>query len=89
MRARDWLVDMRKGRCRVVSTNIFFRVAATLIRVVLAQLEQFVENDYTVVMFSGGAVYRPGWGWLFKAYRSLNRRQVVYCRRVQSIAIEA
>jgi hypothetical protein len=45
-------------------------------RVVLAQLEQFVENDYTVVMFSGGAVYRPGWGWLFKAYRSLNRRQV-------------
>ncbi|KAF9425011.1 hypothetical protein BGZ94_007926 [Podila epigama] len=45
-----------------------------ILRVVLAQLEQFVENDYTVVMFSGGAVYRPGWRWLFKAYRSLNRR---------------
>lgn len=46
----------------------------TLSRVVLAQLEQFVESDYTVVMFSGGALYRPGWRWLFKAYRSLNRR---------------
>ncbi|KAF9910734.1 hypothetical protein EC991_005719 [Linnemannia zychae] len=46
----------------------------TILRVVLAQLEQFVESDYTVVMFSGGAMYRPGWGWLFKAYRSLNRR---------------
>ncbi|KAK3829692.1 MAG: Rho GTPase activation protein [Linnemannia gamsii] len=46
----------------------------TILRVVLAQLEQFVENDYTVVMFSGGALYRPGWRWLFKAYRSLNRR---------------
>ncbi|KAG0350968.1 hypothetical protein BG005_009518 [Podila minutissima] len=45
-----------------------------ILRVVLAQLEQFVENDYTVVMFSGGAIYRPGWRWLFKAYRSLNRR---------------
>ncbi|KAG0308325.1 hypothetical protein BGZ98_008307 [Dissophora globulifera] len=46
----------------------------TILKVVLAQLEQFVENDYTVVLFSGGAVYRPGWKWLFKAYRSLNRR---------------
>ncbi|KAG9325599.1 hypothetical protein KVV02_004901 [Mortierella alpina] len=46
----------------------------TILRVVLAQLEQFVENDYTIVMFSGGAIYRPGWRWLFKAYRSLNRR---------------
>ncbi|KAG0049232.1 hypothetical protein BGZ83_005931 [Gryganskiella cystojenkinii] len=46
----------------------------TILRVILAQLEQFVENDYTVVMFSGGVVHRPGWGWLFKAYRSLNRR---------------
>ncbi|KAF9431687.1 hypothetical protein BGZ76_011837 [Entomortierella beljakovae] len=25
-------------------------------------------------MFSGGARYRPGWKWLFKAYGSLNRR---------------
>ncbi|KAG0367986.1 Rho GTPase activation protein [Gamsiella multidivaricata] len=46
----------------------------TILSVVLAQLDQFVENDYTVVMFSGGALYRPGWKWLFKAYRSLNRR---------------
>ncbi|ORY97094.1 Rho GTPase activation protein [Lobosporangium transversale] len=45
----------------------------TILRIVLAQLEQFVENDYTVVMFSGGALYRPGWKWLFTAYRSLNR----------------
>lgn len=45
-------------------------------RVVLAQLEEFVENDYTVVLFSGGARYRPGWKWLFRAYRSLGRRYV-------------
>ncbi|KAF8937377.1 Rho GTPase activation protein [Dissophora ornata] len=45
-----------------------------ILRVVLAQLEQFVENDYTIVMFSGGAMYRPGWKWLFRAYRSLSRR---------------
>lgn len=91
MRARGWLVGMRKGGGRIVPTNIFFlfRVTATLIRVVLAQLEQFVENDYTIVMFSGGALYRPGWGWLFKAYRSLNRRQVDFYRKVQLIATEA
>ncbi|KAG0244392.1 hypothetical protein BGX31_009221 [Mortierella sp. GBA43] len=45
----------------------------TILRDVLAQLEQFVENDYTVVLFSGGARYRPGWTWLFRAYRSLGR----------------
>ncbi|KAF9978277.1 hypothetical protein BGZ73_003084 [Actinomortierella ambigua] len=45
-----------------------------LLRVILAQLEHFVENDYTVVMFAGGAVHRPSWAWLFKAYRGLNRR---------------
>ncbi|KAF9164663.1 hypothetical protein DFQ27_009268 [Actinomortierella ambigua] len=45
-----------------------------LLRVILAQLEHFVENDYTVVMFAGGAVHRPSWTWLFKAYRGLNRR---------------
>ncbi|KAF9941229.1 hypothetical protein BGZ65_004474 [Modicella reniformis] len=45
-----------------------------ILRVVLDQLEEFVENDYTVVMFSGGARYRPGWKWLFMAYRSLGRR---------------
>ncbi|KAF9577658.1 hypothetical protein BGW38_007002, partial [Lunasporangiospora selenospora] len=46
----------------------------TILRVVLGQLEQFVENDYTVVMFSGGALYRPGWGWLWRAYTSLSRK---------------
>ncbi|KAJ1974698.1 hypothetical protein H4R35_003490 [Dimargaris xerosporica] len=41
---------------------------------ILNKLDEFVENDYTVVLFASGAKHRPGWTWLFKAYRSLSRK---------------
>ncbi|KAI9594140.1 Rho GTPase activation protein [Syncephalis fuscata] len=41
---------------------------------ILAKLDQYVENDYTTILFSGGARYRPGWSWLFKAYNQLGRK---------------
>ena len=33
-----------------------------------------VEADYTVVFFAAGARHNPGWNWVWKAYRSLNRK---------------
>ncbi|KAI8053364.1 divergent CRAL/TRIO domain-containing protein [Syncephalis plumigaleata] len=45
-----------------------------LLTQILSRLDHFVENDYTVVLFSGGARYRPGWSWLFKAYNQLGRK---------------
>ncbi|KAI8646110.1 Rho GTPase activation protein [Parasitella parasitica] len=41
---------------------------------ILARLDEFVENDYVLVFFSSPARYRPGWMWLLKAYRSLDRK---------------
>ncbi|KAK9710779.1 hypothetical protein K7432_008224 [Basidiobolus ranarum] len=45
-----------------------------MLPLILAKLDQFVESDYTVVLFSGGAVYRPSWVWLLKAYSKLSRK---------------
>jgi len=33
-----------------------------------------VEADYTVIFFAAGARHNPGWSWVWKAYRSLNRK---------------
>ncbi|KAG9295652.1 hypothetical protein G9A89_002970 [Geosiphon pyriformis] len=41
---------------------------------ILRKLDLFVESDYTVVFFAGGAQHRPGWAWIFKAYKSLSRK---------------
>ncbi|CAG8785162.1 3401_t:CDS:2, partial [Gigaspora rosea] len=40
---------------------------------ILQKLDIFVESDYTVVLFAGGAKYNPGWAWMFRAYKSLSR----------------
>ncbi|RKP38617.1 Rho GTPase activation protein, partial [Dimargaris cristalligena] len=45
-----------------------------MLSMILYKLDEFVENDYTVVLFTSGATNRPGWTWLFKAYRSLSRK---------------
>ncbi|RKP15189.1 hypothetical protein BJ684DRAFT_14532 [Piptocephalis cylindrospora] len=42
-------------------------------RRILIKLDELVENDYTLVFFSGGAKYRPGWAWLFKSYQQMSR----------------
>ncbi|CAG8492172.1 1376_t:CDS:2 [Paraglomus occultum] len=41
---------------------------------ILQRLDLFVESDYSVVFFAGGAKYRPGWSWILKAYSSLGRK---------------
>ena len=33
-----------------------------------------VEADYTVVFFAAGGKHAPSWNWVWKAYRSLNRK---------------
>ena len=39
-------------------------------------LDQYVESDYTLVVFQYGLVYanRPSFNWLTQAYRSLDRK---------------
>ncbi|KAI9097248.1 Rho GTPase activation protein [Phlyctochytrium arcticum] len=46
----------------------------TLLSIILARLDEFVENDYVIVFFSGGASYKPGWGWMIQAYKNLSRK---------------
>ncbi|KAI8976018.1 Rho GTPase activation protein [Pilobolus umbonatus] len=41
---------------------------------IMGRLGDFVENDYVLVFFASPARYRPGWFWLLRAYRSLDRR---------------
>lgn len=45
-----------------------------LLDTILLKLDEFVENDYTCIMFVGGNVNRPGWTWLLRAYRQLGRK---------------
>ncbi|KIY65642.1 RhoGAP-domain-containing protein [Cylindrobasidium torrendii FP15055 ss-10] len=40
---------------------------------VLSYLNLYVEADYTVVFFAAGSRHTPGWNWVWKAYRGLNR----------------
>ncbi|KAJ3184139.1 hypothetical protein HDU87_004985 [Geranomyces variabilis] len=37
------------------------------------RLNEFVLNDYVVVLFAAGNKYQPGWSWLYKAYSHLGR----------------
>ncbi|KAG8890717.1 hypothetical protein FRB98_006221 [Tulasnella sp. 332] len=41
---------------------------------ILAHLDAYVENDYTVVFLTAGGKHTPGWNWVWKAYRSLDRK---------------
>ncbi|KAJ7228116.1 hypothetical protein B0H12DRAFT_232663 [Mycena haematopus] len=41
---------------------------------ILSYLNLYVESDYTVVFFAAGGKHTPGWNWVWKAYRSLNRK---------------
>jgi hypothetical protein len=43
--------------------------------------DEFVENDYVLVFLAAPAVYRPPWLWLLKAYRALDRRYTLCCRK--------
>ncbi|KAF9643487.1 CDC42 rho GTPase-activating protein [Thelephora ganbajun] len=41
---------------------------------ILSYLNLYVEADYTVIFFAAGARHNPGWNWVWKAYRGLNRK---------------
>ncbi|KAF8811575.1 Rho GTPase activation protein [Phlegmacium glaucopus] len=41
---------------------------------ILSYLDLYVEADYTVVFFAAGGNHAPSWNWVWKAYRSLNRK---------------
>ena len=36
--------------------------------------DRLVEADYTVIFFATGSNHAPSWNWVWKAYRSLNRK---------------
>ncbi|KAI9485788.1 MAG: Rho GTPase activation protein [Benjaminiella poitrasii] len=41
---------------------------------IIARLDEFVQNDYVLIFFSSPAKHQPGWMWLLKAYRVLDRK---------------
>nr|CAG8550084.1 7802_t:CDS:10 [Entrophospora candida] len=57
---------------QVSRTSLDEEALAEYVRI-LYKLDLFVESDYTVVLFTGGAKHKPGWTWMFKAYKSLSR----------------
>ena len=44
-----------------------------------------VEADYTVIFFAAGARHNPGWNWVWKAYRSLNRKYRKNLKKLVSV----
>ncbi|KAJ2456979.1 hypothetical protein GGF42_002946 [Coemansia sp. RSA 2424] len=45
-----------------------------LLNLILFRLEDFVESDYTVVLFAANARYKPTVKWMYTAYRRLGRK---------------
>ncbi|EPQ27841.1 uncharacterized protein PFL1_04586 [Pseudozyma flocculosa PF-1] len=41
---------------------------------IIATLDLFAENDYTVIYLASGGRHRPGWNWLWKSYKRLGRK---------------
>ncbi|KAJ3153394.1 hypothetical protein HDU86_005224 [Geranomyces michiganensis] len=48
------------------------------------RLNEFVLNDYVVVLFAAGNKYQPGWSWLYKAYSHLGR---TYRKNLKSLYV--
>ncbi|KAJ2348156.1 hypothetical protein GGF43_004616, partial [Coemansia sp. RSA 2618] len=55
-----------------------------LLNLILFRLDEFVENDYTVVMLTSGARNTMSWAWMAKAYRRLDRK---YRKNVKSVYV--
>lgn len=55
-----------------------------LLNLIIFRLDEFVENDYTVVMLTSGAQHTPGWQWMTKAYRRLDRK---YRKNVKNVYV--
>ncbi|KAJ3024205.1 hypothetical protein HKX48_004478 [Thoreauomyces humboldtii] len=55
-----------------------------LLNFLFQRLDDFVENDYVLVLFAAGTMHQPGWSWLYKAYTHLGRNPK-FARKVQWI----
>ncbi|KAJ1724426.1 hypothetical protein LPJ53_001326 [Coemansia erecta] len=55
-----------------------------LLNLIIFRLDEFVESDYTVVMLTSGAKHSPGWNWMTKAYRRLDRK---YRKHVKNVYV--
>jgi len=54
---------------------------------ILSYLNLYVEADYTVIFFAAGARHNPGWNWVWKAYRSLNRKYRKNLKKLVSFCV--
>ncbi|PVU99092.1 hypothetical protein BB560_005558 [Smittium megazygosporum] len=45
-----------------------------LLNLIMFRLDEFVENDYTLVFFAANCEHKPNIKWLFKAYKRLTRK---------------
>lgn len=45
-----------------------------LLNLILFRLDDYVESDYSVVLFAANARYKPSIKWLYTAYRQLGRK---------------
>ncbi|TPX60576.1 hypothetical protein PhCBS80983_g01671 [Powellomyces hirtus] len=56
----------------------------TLLNFFFQRLNDFVENDYVVVLFAAGIQHQPGWSWLYKAYSHMGRK---YRKNLKSLYV--
>ncbi|KAJ2841405.1 hypothetical protein IWW36_006269, partial [Coemansia brasiliensis] len=55
-----------------------------LLNLIIFRLDEFVENDYTVVLLTSGAAHNPSWQWMSQAYRRLDRK---YRKNVKNVYV--
>ncbi|KAJ2475389.1 hypothetical protein EV174_005292, partial [Coemansia sp. RSA 2320] len=55
-----------------------------LLNLILFRLDDFVESDYTVVLFAANARYKPSIKWMYTAYRRLGRK---YKKNLKALCI--
>ncbi|KAI9467820.1 Rho GTPase activation protein, partial [Coemansia mojavensis] len=55
-----------------------------LLNLIIFRLDEFVENDYTVVLLTSGATHNPSWHWMSQAYRRLDRK---YRKNVKNVYV--
>jgi hypothetical protein len=37
-------------------------------------MDEYVENDYVIILFTVGGEHKPPWTWMYKAYSALNKK---------------
>ncbi|OMH80307.1 Rho GTPase-activating protein 1 [Zancudomyces culisetae] len=45
-----------------------------LLNLIMFRLDDFVENDYTLIFFAAGSQYKPSIKWVYRAYKRLTRK---------------